>query len=74
VRALSRADAALGEISGLGRHLPNAHLLIAPYVRREAVAVLEREGLSKEISGRAWGWLYLAQPILKAIESPPESR
>src|SRR5438552_203809 len=37
VMALSRADAALSELSGLGRHLPNPHLLIAPYVRREAV-------------------------------------
>jgi Fic family protein len=41
---------------------------------RQAVAVLEKEGLLKEISGRAWGRLYLAQPILKAIESPPEAR
>jgi len=37
VMALSRADAALSELSGLGRHLPNPHLLIAPYVRQEAV-------------------------------------
>ena len=37
VLALSRADAALSELSGLGRQLPNPHLLIAPYVRREAV-------------------------------------
>ena len=36
VLSLSRADAALSELSGLGRHLPNPHLLIAPYVRREA--------------------------------------
>src|SRR5207245_411890 len=32
VLALSRADAALSELSGLGRHLPNPHLLIPPYV------------------------------------------
>lgn len=31
VRALSRADAALSELSGLGVLLPNPHLLIAPY-------------------------------------------
>lgn len=30
VLSLSRADAALSELSGLGRHLPNPHLLIAP--------------------------------------------
>lgn len=37
VLALSRADAALSELSGVGRLLPNPHLLIAPYLRREAV-------------------------------------
>lgn len=42
--ALSRADAALSELSGLGRHLPNPHLLIAPYVRREAVLSSRIEG------------------------------
>ena len=30
VVALSRADAALSELPGLGRQLPNPHLLIAP--------------------------------------------
>jgi Fic family protein len=44
VMALSRADAALSELSGLGRHLPNPHLLIAPYVRREAVLSSRIEG------------------------------
>ncbi len=36
VLALSRADQALSDLSGLGR-LPNTHILIASYVRREAV-------------------------------------
>ena len=36
VRLLSRADAALSELSGVGRLLPNPHLLIAPWVRRRA--------------------------------------
>ncbi len=44
VLALSQADAALGELSGLGRQLPNADLLIAPYVRREAVLSSRIEG------------------------------
>src|SRR5258708_5892390 len=44
VRALSEADGALSELSGLGRHLPNPHLLIAPYVRREAVLSSRIEG------------------------------
>ncbi len=44
VLLLSRADAALSELSGLGRQLPNPHLLIAPYVRREAVLSSRIEG------------------------------
>jgi len=44
VLALSKADAALGELSGLGRQLPNPHLLIAPYLRREAVLSSRIEG------------------------------
>src|SRR5438045_3346498 len=44
VRLLSTADAALSELSGLGRYLPNPHLLIAPYVRREAVLSSRIEG------------------------------
>lgn len=37
VRTLSEADRALGELAGLGRAMPNPHLLIGPFVRREAV-------------------------------------
>jgi len=44
VLALSRADAALGELSGLGRQLPSPELLIAPYVRREAIFSSRIEG------------------------------
>jgi Fic family protein len=44
VRQLSRADAALSELSGLGRLLPNPHLLIAPWIRREAVLSSRIEG------------------------------
>ena len=50
VRGLSRADAALGELSGLGRLLPNPHLLIAPYVRREAVLSSRIEGTRTSLS------------------------
>ena len=50
VRALSRADAALSELSGLGRHLPNPHLLIAPYIRREAVLSSRIEGTKATLS------------------------
>ena len=50
VLTLSRADAALSELSGLGRHLPNPHLLIAPYVRREAVLSSRIEGTKASLS------------------------
>jgi Fic family protein len=44
VLALSRADAALGELSGLVRWM-GSHLLIAPYLRREAVLSSRIEGI-----------------------------
>jgi Fic family protein len=47
---LSRADALLGELSGLGRQLPNPHLLIAPYTRREAVLSSRIEGTRTTLS------------------------
>lgn len=50
VRLLSRADAALSELSGLGRLLPNPHLLIAPWVRREAVLSSRIEGTRASLS------------------------
>jgi Fic family protein len=50
VLALSQADAALSELSGSGRHLPNPHLLITPYIRREAVLSSRIEGTKAELS------------------------
>jgi len=44
VLALSRADVALATLAELGRRLPNPHLLILPYVRREAVLSSRIEG------------------------------
>lgn len=41
---LSEADRALSELSGAARQLPNPHLLIAPYMRREAVLSSRIEG------------------------------
>lgn len=49
VMALSKADAALSELSGLGRHLPNPHLLIAPYIGREAVLSSRIEGTKADL-------------------------
>jgi Fic family protein len=47
---LSRADAALSELSGLGRALPNPHVLIGPLVRREAVLSSQIEGTQASLS------------------------
>lgn len=44
VYLLSEADRALGELAGIGVRLPNPHLLIQPYLRREAVASTRIEG------------------------------
>src|SRR5260370_18761092 len=50
INHLSRADSLLGELSGLGRQLPNPHLLIAPYTRREAVLSSRIEGTRTTLS------------------------
>lgn len=50
VLALSRADAALSRLSGVGSQLPNPHLLIDPYVRREAVLSSRIEGTQASLS------------------------
>jgi|WetSurMetagenome_2_1015567.scaffolds.fasta_scaffold15256_5 Fic family protein len=44
VGALSAADRAVGRLAGEGRQLPNPHLLIRPFVRREAVLSSRIEG------------------------------
>jgi Fic family protein len=50
VRLLSVADAALSELSGLGRVLPSPNLLIAPYIRREAVLSSRIEGTQTSLA------------------------
>lgn len=42
--SLSAADRAIGRLAGEGRRLPNPHLLIRPFVRREAVLSSRIEG------------------------------
>jgi Fic family protein len=63
VLALSRADAALSELSGLGRHVINPRLLIASYIRKEAV-------LSSRIEGTRAG---IADLLLDEVESPTKA-
>ena len=44
VERLARAERALGKLAGAGEMLPNPHLLIGPFVRREAVLSSRIEG------------------------------
>src|SRR3990167_8183894 len=43
-RALSDADRLVGQLAGEGGRLPNPHVLIRPFVRREAVLSSRIEG------------------------------
>jgi Fic family protein len=48
--AISEADRALSELAGTGRNLPNPHLLIGPFIRREAVLSSRIEGTLTSLS------------------------
>jgi Fic family protein len=61
-----------GELAGLGRALPNPHLLIAPLVRREAVLSSRIEGTQTDLADLyAYEAGQLALPGLRP--APPES-
>jgi Fic family protein len=65
VQALSAADRAVGRLAGEGSRLPNPHLLIRPFLRREAV-------LSSRIEGtRATLGELLAAEAGAAVEHSP---
>jgi Fic family protein len=50
VSRVSKADLAVGTLSGLGETLPNPHLLIYPFIRREAVLSSRIEGTQSSLS------------------------
>lgn len=50
VSQLSAADRALGRLAGSGQMLPNPHLLIGPFKRREAVLSSRIEGTQASLS------------------------
>jgi Fic family protein len=50
VLALSAADTALGRLAGVGRLLRDPHLLVRPYVTREALASSRIEGTQASLS------------------------
>ncbi|MFP3869225.1 MAG: Fic family protein [Desulfobacteraceae bacterium] len=70
VRTLSDADRALGELAGLGRTMPNPHLLIAPFIRREAVLSSRIEGTQADLTD-----LYVYEagqlPLFPEVKPPP---
>jgi len=73
VHRLSEADRALGELAGIGRTLPNPQLLIAPFIRREAVLSSRIEGTQTDLTD-----LYAYEagqlPLFAGLKTvPPES-
>jgi Fic family protein len=50
VSQISEAELAVGTLSGLGETLPNPHLLIYPFIRKEAVLSSRIEGTQSSLS------------------------
>ncbi len=69
VRALSDADRAIGRLAGEGGRLPNPHLLIRPFVRREAVLSSRIEGTQATL-----GELLAAEAGASVNRSPEDLR
>jgi Fic family protein len=66
---LSAADRAVGRLAGEGRRLPNPHLLIRPFVRREAVLSSRIEGTQATL-----GELLAAEAGAAVERSPADLR
>src|SRR6185369_1187578 len=69
VSALSSAAMALGRLAGEGRRLPNPHVLIRPFVRREAVYSSRIEGTQSTL-----GELLAAEAGAAVERSPADLR
>lgn len=69
VAAISRADLAIGRLAGEGRKLPNPHLLIRPFLRREAVLSSRIEGTQATL-----GELLAAEAGAAVERSPADLR
>jgi len=67
VLSLSRADAALSELAGLGKYIPNSYLLTNAYIRREAVLSSRIEGTRADLSEL---WLEEFDPKENKSENP----
>jgi Fic family protein len=66
VADLSAADQALGQLAGLGAMLLNPHILIAPFIRREAVVSSQIEGTQASLSD-----LYTYEAVQLSLFSQP---
>jgi Fic family protein len=66
---LSAADRAVGRLAGEGRRLPNPHLLMRPFVRREAVLSSRIEGTQSTL-----GELLAAEAGAAVERSPADLR
>ena len=66
---LSEADRAVGRLAGAGRRLPNPHLLIRPFVRKEAVLSSRIEGTQATL-----GELLAAEAGAAVDRSPEDLR
>lgn len=66
VAALSEADHLLGRLAGAGGRLPNPHLLIRPFIRREAVLSSHIEGTQATLGE------LLASEAGAAVERSPD--
>ncbi len=69
VRALSEADQLTGRLAGEGGRLPNPHLLIRPFIRREAVLSSRIEGTQATL-----GELLAAEAGAAVERSPDDLR
>jgi Fic family protein len=70
LRAQADASQAVGELAGLGRTLANPHLLIRPFVRREAVLSSRIEGTQAELADL---YAYEAGQLSLPGQRPPEA-
>lgn len=66
---LSAADRSIGRLAGEGRRLPNPHLLIRPFIRREAVLSSRIEGTQATL-----GELLAAEAGVTVERSPADLR
>jgi Fic family protein len=66
--AIAEANGALGQLAGLARQAPNPHLLLGPFIRREAILSSRIEGTQTDMAE-----LYTYEAQLSSGTAPVES-